>query len=149
MQKKVCFQIIFVKWTDVLGWTLMNYLFVLFSHFFLFNPCSVLVRLGLVASKQSSLVANCVRLTFFSGVNVNNSSKYNLCLTACSRFDFNSGFLPIYQRFFAEYLVAKSSFTQCSTIHRVGHCIWESSLNAGFLGLAIFNIRFPTSSGWR
>ena len=149
MQKKVCFQVIFVKWTDVLGWTLMNYLFVLFSHFFLFNPCSVLVRLGLVASKQSSLVANCVRLTFFSGVNVNNSSKYNLCLTACSRFDFNSGFLPIYQRFFAEYLIAKSSFTQFSTIHRVGHCIWESSLNAGFLGLAIFNIRFPTSSGWR
>ena len=149
MQKKVCFQVIFVKWTDVLGWTLMNYLFVLFSHFFLFNPGSVLVRRGLVASKQSSLVANCVRLTFFSGVNVNNSSKYNLCLTACSRFDFNSGFLPIYQRFFAEYLIAKSSFTQFSTIHRVGHCIWESSLNAGFLGLAIFNIRFPTSSGWR
>ena len=75
----------------------MNYLFVLFSHFFLFNPGSVLVRRGLVASKQSSLVANCVRLTFFSGVNVNNSSKYNLCLTACSVFDFNSGFLPIYQ----------------------------------------------------
>ena len=92
----------------------------------------MLVRLGLVASKQSSLVPNCLRLTFFSGVNVNNSSKYNLCLTACSRFDFNSGFLPIYQRFFAEYLIAKSSFTQFSTIHRVGHCIWESSLNAGF-----------------
>ena len=51
----------------------------------------------------------------FSGVNVNNPSKYNLCLTACSPFDFNSGFLPIYQK------LAKSSFTQFSTIHRVGH----------------------------
>ncbi|CAH3030376.1 unnamed protein product, partial [Porites evermanni] len=26
--------------------------------------------------------------------------------------------------------------------HRVGHCLWESSLNAGFLGFGV-NIRFP------
>ena len=145
MQKKVCSSY-FCKMYGRFGLN-FNELFICFiQSFFLFNPGSVLVRRGLVASKQSSLVANCVRLTFFSGVNVNNSSKYNLCLTVCSRFDFNSGFLPIYQRFFAEYLIAKSSFTQFSTIHWVGHCIWESSLNAGFLGLAIFNIRFPPSS---
>ena len=37
--------------------------------------------------------------------------------------------------------MAKSSFTQFSTIHWVGHCLWESSLNAGFLGFGV-NIRF-------
>ena len=59
--------------------------------------------------------------------------KYNLCLTACSPFDFNWGFFADISEVLCRIL-AKSSFTQFSTIHRVGHCLWESSLNAGFLG---------------
>ena len=133
----------------------------------------MLVRLGLVASKQSSLVANCVCLTFFSGVNVNNSSKYNLCLTVCSRFDFNSGFLPIYQRFFAEYWqkvhsLNSAQFTGLDTVYgKVSRTLdfwdWASStsdslprvgdVNISFPGVGV-NIRFPRvgdvniSPGW-
>ena len=66
MQKKVCFQVIFVKCTDILGWKLIIYLFYVVI-FFLFDTGSILVRRRLVASKQSSLDANCVRLTYFLG----------------------------------------------------------------------------------
>ena len=46
----------------------VNQLFICFMYsFFLVDPGSVLVRRRLVASKQSSLEANCVRLTYFLG----------------------------------------------------------------------------------
>ena len=147
MQKKVCFQVIFVKCTDILGWKLIIYLFYVVI-FFLFDTGSILVRRRLVASKQSSLDANCVCLTYFLGwiwitlQNTTFASRHVLLLIA----------IRVFRRYIKEVLcriLAKSSFTQFSTIHRVGQCLWESSLNAGFLGLGIFNIRFPTSSGWR
>ena len=59
----------------------------------------------------------------------------------CSPFNFNSGFFSVISEVLCRIL-AKSSFTQFSTIHRVGHCLWESSLNAGCLGFGV-NIRLP------
>ena len=140
----------------------------------MFDPGSILVRRRLVASKQSSLDANCVRLTYFlrwMWITLQTqplSRGIHVLLLISIRV-----FFRLYQRFFAEYWqkvhsLNSAQFTGLDTVYgkvpwTLDFWDWPSStsdslprvgdVNISFPGVGV-NIRFPRvgdvniSPGW-